>query len=307
MSLPGKLLDLPAGRVFVHQGGDPAKPPLVLIHGFLVSHWYFKPVLDELSARFSVVGIDLPGHGESDRPPPDRYAYDLAAHAATVDQAMAALGIERATVYGHSMGGGTAITLAARFPTRVERLLVEDPLLYTPPLGWDGKLALVPGLGPFLFKRIYGRRDLANHLKKAFRDETRLAEEVIDYYWERFNRAGARDAHYQFLQNLQLLADNNGDPGRIACPTLVVWGEEDRIIPLAHGRRLAKLIPGTRLVVIPACGHSPHEERPDELLREVLPFLEGREAATPTAATTTTATSSTTASTTDGSSAARTA
>ncbi|MSP60159.1 MAG: alpha/beta fold hydrolase [Myxococcales bacterium] len=279
VSLPGRLLDLAPARLFVHRSGQGA--PLVLLHGFLVSHWYFRPVIAPLAERFEVIALDLPGHGESDNPPPDRFGYDFPAMADLVVAALDALGVGKVRLYGHSMGGGIALTLAARHPDRVERLLLEDPAVYPLPISLEGRLALLPGIGPFLFKNVYRRSDLRKHLRNAYRDPTLGTEELIDYFWERFNRAGARAAYYATLKYLGSLADNTGDPGRITAPTLIAWGEEDRIIPLAHGKRLARQIPGARLEVIPACGHSPHEERPDELLRVALPFLLGEDGAGP--------------------------
>ena len=281
MSYPGRLLDTRVGRVFVHQDGD--GPPLLLIHGWVVSHWYFRPVMAELTSRFRVTAIDLPGHGESDRPAPERFAYDAASHAGLVAEVMEKLGIAAASVIGHSMGGGVALTLAARHPERVSRLVLENCWIYPVEMPLLGRLALQPLVGDVLFKRLYGRRDLARHLRDAFRDPSLATDEMIDYYWERFNRAGGRAGLLAGLRAFAALPDNTADPGRVRCPTLLVWGEEDRLFPLAHGKRLERQIPGARLCPVPACGHSPHEERPDEFLRVVLPFLD-EHAAIPLAA-----------------------
>jgi pimeloyl-ACP methyl ester carboxylesterase len=278
MSLPGRLVELASGRLYVHTQGS--GPPLVLLHGYLVSHWYYRAVIPRLAERFEVIAIDLPGQGESDRPPPERFSYDLPSLADTIGFCLDALGKPRVRIAAHSMGGGVAITLAARQPQRVERLVLEDAAIYPLPMPIEGKLALLPGVGKLIFKSVYARRDLARHLRSVYKDPALATDELIDYYWERFNRAGARDANYALLRMLDRYADNTGDPGRIQCPTLLVWGEEDRAVPLAHGKRLVKQIPGARLEVIGSCGHSPHEERPDEYLRVVLPFLDGEARAT---------------------------
>ena len=88
MSLPGRFVETTSGRVFVHRAGDENKRPLVLLHGFMMSHWYYRGLLPRLTEHHQVFAIDLPGHGESDRPDPARYRYDSPAYAATVDEVM---------------------------------------------------------------------------------------------------------------------------------------------------------------------------------------------------------------------------
>jgi pimeloyl-ACP methyl ester carboxylesterase len=274
VSLPGTLIDLPPGRLFIHRSGE--GPPLVLIHGYLVSHYYFKPVIAELAKRFEVIAIDLFGHGESDRPSPDTFGYDLPALADSVAAALDKLGIARARVWGHSMGGGVALTFAARHPDKVERLLLEDATVYPLPLPLQGRIVLLPLVGKLLFDNLYSRREFATFERSAYRDPALFDEAAIDYYWERFNRAGGRAALYALLKHtITALDDQTGDPARVKAPTLIVWGEEDRIVPLAHGERLAKAIQGARLEVVKACGHVPHEEGVPALLAAAVPFLVG--------------------------------
>jgi pimeloyl-ACP methyl ester carboxylesterase len=275
VSFPGRLIDTSAGRVFIHQDGS--GPPLVLVHGMFVSHWYFRPVIAELRRHFRVTAIDLPGFGESDRPPLERYRYDAASAAALVDEIMEALDIPAATLVSHSMGGGVALALAAHHPARVTRLVLEDAWVYPIEMPLLGRLALQPMLGSMLFKHLYSRRDLVRHFRGVFRDPALVTGELVDYYWERFNRAGAREAGLAALRAFASMLADPVEPARVRVPTLIVWGEEDRLFPLAHGRRLAREIPGAKLVIIPVCGHSPHEERPDEYLRAVIPFLLGRD------------------------------
>jgi pimeloyl-ACP methyl ester carboxylesterase len=188
---------------------------------------------------------------------------------------MGAIGVERADVLGHSMGGGTALTLAARHPERVERLIVVDGALYRmPSLPLPVQLALVQGVGPLLFRHVYGRRDFARGCRTiAVRDGRCLDEEWIDYFWARACRDGGKDAAYACLRMLTSLPEHNADPGRVRAPTLLIWGDEDRMIPLAHGRRLARAVAGARLEVVPASGHMPFIERPEEFLRVLRPFL----------------------------------
>src|SRR5262249_36291222 len=107
----------------------------------------------------------------------------------------------------------------------------------------------------------------------SVRDGRCLDEEWIDYYWARLNRAGGHDAAHRCLSNLSSAPDNNGDPGRVRAPTQIVWGDEDRLGPTAPRRRLQRAIAGARLDIVPASGHMPFIERPEEFLRVVRPFL----------------------------------
>lgn len=259
--------------MFVARQGRGA--PLVLVHGWMMSHWCFRPIVDALAAEREVIAVDLPGYGESDRPSTARFAYDLPSLADNLAETMQAIGLGRADVLGHSMGGGAALTLAARHPDRVQRLIVAAGALYKlPDLPLPARLALVPGVGPLLFRHVYGRRDFARGCRTfSVRDGRCLDDEWIDYFWARLCRDGGKDAAYACMGMLASLADHNADPGRVRAPTLIIWGDEDRLIPLAHGRRLGRAVAGAELAVVPASGHMPFLERPQEFLRVLRPFL----------------------------------
>jgi pimeloyl-ACP methyl ester carboxylesterase len=246
----------------------------VLLHGFMMSHWYFNNILRQLAETNDVIAIDLPGFGESDRPAPQRYGYDGPAYATTVAQVMDALQIERATVLGHSMGGGAALAIAARRPERVERLVLVSPAVYPLPMPALAKILLQPMLGPFVWSYLFTKGELRRAmLRDHFKDPAPVTDEFVDYYWARFNRAGGRDAAYAAAKMLGSLSDNTADPGRVRAPTLLIWPDEDRMIPTHHARRLSRAIAGATLKIVPACGHNVHLERPDEFLRQLQPFL----------------------------------
>ena len=261
--------------MFVHRGGKSGGAPLLLIHGWMMSHWYFRPLLELIGGEREIFAVDLPGFGESDRPSPSAFAYDAAAFADVVDGVMGALGLVRADVLGHSMGGGVAITLAARHPERVQRLVAVAGALYPiTELTPMARLALLPVVGATLARFGLTRGGFARACREqSVRDGRCLDDEWVDYYWARLKRAGGQDASHACLTVMSSAAENNGDPGRVRAPTLLVWGDEDRLIPLAHGRRLARAIAGARLEIVPASGHMPFIERPDEFLRVVHPFL----------------------------------
>jgi pimeloyl-ACP methyl ester carboxylesterase len=258
--------------VFVHRGG--AGEPLVLLHGFMMSHAYFRNILPRLERMNDVIAIDQIGFGESDRPEEARFSYDLPAQMGIVAEVMDRLGVERATVLGHSMGGGAALLLAARKPERVSRLVLICPTVYPLPMPALAKVIFNPTFGQFLFRNAFTKSEMRRQmLRQHFKDPAPVTDEFVDFVWARLNRAGGRDAAYLAMRALSQLANNTADPMRVRAPTLLLWGDEDRMIPLSHGKRLSRAIPGARLGVVPACGHNVHLERPDELLRQLEPFL----------------------------------
>jgi pimeloyl-ACP methyl ester carboxylesterase len=245
---------------------------MVLLHGFMMSHWIFRPVLEPLARDRDVIAIDLPGFGDSDRP--REYAYDSPAFARTVDEVLGKLGVGPAEVMGHSMGGGAALALAARHPERVSRLVLVSPAVYPLPLYPEHKL-MMTRLGPFLWKRLMFKAAFERSWRgRHVRVPSVITAEHVDHVWERLNRPGGREAAWAAAQVLARLTNNNADPWRVRAPTLLLWPEEDRVVPLAHGKRLVKTIPGAQLRVIPASGHDVFIERPAEVLRELAPFLD---------------------------------
>jgi len=176
---------------------------------------------------------------------------------------------------GHSLGGAIALEMALARPDRIARACVISAAVYRvePPL--EGKLALMPLVGPLLFKRLYGKRDLLRVLRTVFFRDPRFAtDETLDYFWDRLNRAGGRDAAYATLESIYLQEPLTTERlAALRCPVLVLWGDEDRAQPLASGRRLAREIPGAELRVIAAAGHLSQLERPREVLRHALPFF----------------------------------
>ena len=259
----------------MQRGGSGA--PLVLLHGYMMSGWYFRNLVPALERTHEVITIDLPGFGESDRPAPSVFGYDAAAFAGVVDEVLARLGVPRAAVLGHSMGGGVALAVAARSPERVERLVLVSPAVYTLPVPALARLVMTPVVGPLLWKHAFTRGELKRQMRtQHFRDARAITDELVDHVWSRFRRAGGPEAAYAVARWLSSLQSSTGEPMRVRAPTLLVWGDEDRMVPLEHARRLQGAIAGARLAIVPACGHNVHLERGDELLRQLQPFLAER-------------------------------
>ena len=240
-----------------------------------MSHYCFRPLIEQLEKSEDVIALDLPGFGESDRPPLDAFSYAFTAMSEVVEAVLDRLEVPRAIFLGHSLGAGVAMTLAAQRPARVEKLIVVSGSLYQ--LAWPAPIRplMMPAIGPFLFRNAFTKWQLKQKLRADFPRAPELVDdEFVDYYWERLHRAGGPEAAYAVFLTIAAQSDNNADPGRIRCKTLLLWGEEDRLVPLHHGKRLSRAIAGAELKVVPATGHFSYIERTEEFMRLLSPFLQ---------------------------------
>jgi pimeloyl-ACP methyl ester carboxylesterase len=252
-------------------------PKLVLLHSSFMDHSTWNAVASELAADYTVITPDLPGYGESEKPAPSRFAYDIAAFTSAVADLYAALSLGRATVIGHGLGGSIALTLAARHPELVSELVVVDAIADAPLSFGYGRLAHVPVAGSLVFKQLLGRGLFGSYFRELFMgDRSAIGNERLDAYYAAFNTPAARSS---VLATLRATVDTRpvaAQTSRIQKPTLVVWGHRDRLVPPSVGQRLAREIRGARFELLDA-GHAPQEERPRELADAIRRFL--REAA----------------------------
>lgn len=249
---------------YVRAGGVRAGPPVVLVHGFASSLFTWKDVLPALSRSHDVIALDLPGFGLSDLPA-DLSFEDLPS---AVLGLMERLGVERAALVGNSMGGAVAAMVAAEHPERVSALVLVDAAGFNlEPKDQPPMVRLITSPVAPLLAGLPGKRLLVERsLREVFHDDRRITEERVGEYLAAARRPGSLRAMRSLLLSLGERSDLVKDQlPRLQAPTLVVWGREDRWIPLADADRFVEAIPGARKVVIDACGHMPQEEKPDEL------------------------------------------
>jgi pimeloyl-ACP methyl ester carboxylesterase len=275
-------------RAFVRTGSGPV---LLLLHGLGGNLCTWNRVLPALAEHHTVIAPDLLGHGRSDKPRAD---YSISGYANGMRDLLTVLGIQRATVIGHSFGGGVAMQFAYQYPERCERVV----LVATGGLGPDVspmlRLLTVPGSGVVLgILASPPFRQLASGLTRlAFRlpglgrlpdtGDGRLlpvrdGSELLDG----LGALARSDSRSAFLQVLRAAVDPAGqvitmlDRGYLAAavPVLLIWGDEDSVIPVAHAYRGAEALPGSRLVVIEGAGHFPHRDRPEAFVASVEDFV----------------------------------
>ena len=251
-------------------------PPLVLIHDYLASRVAWDDVLPGLSARFRVIAPDLPGFGESEKPPPSRYRYDFDAFCESLADLVAAAGLGRVSLCGHAMGGAVALTLAATYAHVVDKLVLVNPLVYPPRPDTLSRIAGVPILGPLVFKQLYGRSlfrsRFLGHGQGPASDDDGAALKRVDHLFDLFDVPAAREAAYATMLAMLDTRPLTASVPRVNAPTLVAWGRANRASPVEQGRRLARELGGARFEVFD-CGRSPAEECPEAFTSVVTSFL----------------------------------
>ena len=254
-------------------------PVIVLIHGIAGSSTTWRGVLPALAQRYTVVAPDLLGHGHSAKPRGD---YSLGAYASGIRDLLAVLGLERATVIGHSLGGGIAMQFAYQFPERVERLVLiasgglgteVSPLLKAVAL--PGAEYVVPVI---LHRKVREAGEWLGRLPRhlGWRPNDSLAE-----VWRGYTSLTDRAGQQAFIHTVRSVIDVAGQRvsahDRLylaeALPTLIVWGDNDRIIPVSHAYRAAEAMPGARLEILEGAGHFLPWRDTERLLHGLLDFL----------------------------------
>jgi pimeloyl-ACP methyl ester carboxylesterase len=247
-------------------------PSLVLLHGLFMDHTTWDPMSDELGKQYRVVAPDLPGFGQSEKPPESRFPYGINAFADAVVDLYAGLELGRAIMVGHALGGAVAITLAARHPELISRLVLIDALCYSAPLALASRVALAPLVGGFAFKQLWGKSAFKAYFKESYLSrDARIPSARLDGYYESFNTPAARASALSTLRATQDTRAVVAHIARISTPTLVIWGSEDTLYPAALGQRMSREIPHAGFQLIGA-GHAPHEERPAEVVEAILRF-----------------------------------
>jgi pimeloyl-ACP methyl ester carboxylesterase len=246
--------------------------PLLLVHDYLASRVAWDDVLPRLAGRFRVIVPDLPGFGESEKPPPSRYRYDFEGFSESLVDLIAALSLGRVSLCGHGMGGAVALTVAASHAHLVDKLVLVNPLVYPPRPDPLSRIAGVPVLGPLLFKQLYGRTLFRNRFLAQARAANDEASRRVDRLFELFDAPAAREAAYATMLAMQDTRPLTASVPRISAPTLVAWGRANRASPVEQGRRLARELGGARFEVFD-CGPSPAEECPDAFASAVIAFL----------------------------------
>lgn len=260
--------------------------PIVLIHGFGSSTYTWRRNVDDLAKRFRVHALDLKGFGLTAKPTDGRY--HIPAYTEHLLGYLDAMNLRQPVLIGSSMGGAVAVHLALRHPDRVSGLILVDAA----PSGLPGRLP--PGQGPTekiggeagrsggqavtlvpsLLRAMITRQAVGRWLKVSYHDPSLVTEEMIETYYRPITIEGATEALAAMTKPRAEAMTPLPPLSSLKCPTLLIWGAFDRIIPRAVADEYARAIPGSRLLVFERSGHLPHEEEPERFEREVARFLD---------------------------------
>jgi pimeloyl-ACP methyl ester carboxylesterase len=267
----GRILELPGGDVQIREDGDRGDPPVVLIHGFQASLRWWDGVTPALAREHRVIRIDLLGHGGSEKP---RDGYGMEEQADLVAQAMDELGVERAAVVGHSMGGQVVTALTERHRKLVDRLMIIDTATENRfnRNRFTQRLATFPVIGHAI-SRATPDSAVRKQVDLAFADGT----EVPDLLYDDPKRAtynsfaGSRKASREYRDEKPLDERLAGSGVRLH----VVFGEDDELVD-SRGAREWRSVPGARIAVLPGLGHTPFVDRPGQMARIIAEFARVR-------------------------------
>lgn len=273
LAAPTDMVEIGVWRLHVRDSGPPPDAPratpVLMLHGFGSSLHTWDRWAQALAAQHRVIRLDLPGSGLSLPDPAGDYsdARALALLQALLDQ----LGMDRISIVGHSMGGRIAWTLAARHPERVHKLVLVAPDGFASPRFDYGQSVEVPA-ALTVMRYVLPRPLLKMNLQAAYAQAETLDEELVSRYHDLIRAPGAREAMLARLRQTVLVRP---EPllAQIRAPTLLLWGELDRMIPITNAQDYLQALPGSRLVRLPDTGHVPQEETPQAALAPVQEFL----------------------------------
>ncbi len=271
-STGGSFIRLSDGFTHYELSGPDKGQPVVLVHGFSVPYFIFDPTFSFLAdSGFRVLRYDLFGRGFSDRP---HVKYNIDLFVSQLKELLEALDLKQVNWIGLSMGGAIASAFTVNFPERVCKLILIDPVgVQHMPFSWKYKAAFLPGVSELILGMVSIDRMVQNiasgffdpeHVK-MFQDQCRAQ---MQYY-------GFKRALLSTLRNKTI----DGFPeiyqrlGKLDMPVLLIWGRNDRTLPLEQSRNILSLVPQVEFHIIENCGHMPHYEKPEEVNSILADFL----------------------------------
>jgi len=269
-----RFVDVDGVRVHYQEAGRSDAPPMILIHGFASSNLVWSKVLLEFAdAGFRVIAPDLLGYGYSGKP--RELDYTIGSQAGMIVSLLNELGIERAVVVGSSYGGAVAVTIALDQPELIEKLVLVGAVTNNAPTRFMlMRLFSSPIIGDILSPLLLGsRRLLRARMKRVYdRHAWELDERRVN---ARYLPLKTRGTHRAIIRTVRRWDAErvSRDAHLLTLPTLLLWGDQDREVPLENGERLQEKLPNSRLLVFAECGHLPQEEYPEEFTKIVTGFL----------------------------------
>ncbi len=272
-----KYLELHGDQVAYQDAGS-GDEALLLIHGMAGSSETWRAVIPQLSKKYRVVAPDLLGHGLSAKPRSD---YSLGAFAVLLRDLLDELGVSSATVIGQSLGGGVAMQFAYQHPDYCQRLVLISSGGLGQDVGWTLRLLSAPGAELILPVIAPPPVVNAGNKLRSWFSSSGIQSPRGAEMWSAYSSLADSKTRQAFLKTLRSVVDSRGQSvsalNRLHLtsdlPTMVIWGDQDRIIPIEHGYAVRDARPGCRLEVLADVGHFPHVERPSEVVELIDDFI----------------------------------
>lgn len=251
---------------------------VILIHGLGASADIWMHNIYALSKNYKIYVPDLPGFGRADIPDSSFTPFDSVQF---IDDFLNTLKIDRAVLIGQSLGGGVALQYTIRFPQKVDKLVLVDNAGFGSDVIWTLRWMSLPVIGELMsFPTKMGVRIF---FQLAVRNPAVITKQLVDIYYEHFSRPGQQTFLLRLIRSIidsrgvknEILAPVLENLQNITQPTLIIWGEEDRVLPLKHAYYGKEKIAGAALRTFPDCGHISFFEQPDTFNKVVLDFLTG--------------------------------
>jgi 4,5:9,10-diseco-3-hydroxy-5,9,17-trioxoandrosta-1(10),2-diene-4-oate hydrolase len=251
---------------------------VILIHGIgsSLEDWAFN--INALAEKHRVYAIDLVGFGRSDKPEPS-YSPEYSSFARFVNDFMVAQRIEHASLVGNSMGGAVSLQFAIQFPEKLEKLVLVNSAGLGKEFSPALRICTLTRIGELLIQP--GRKGIARSLKALVYDKTLVTDEQVESQCQLASLPGWQEYFLSTLRNVVSFRGQRSDVIRpiidnlssITTPTLIIWGQQDEMIPVAHAQIAKERIPNAELHIFDCCGHVPPKEHPEEFNNLVLQFL----------------------------------
>lgn len=244
---------------------------VILIHGAGTWLYSYRKNTPELSANHQVHSFDMPGHGYTkSKITPEKYDLDFMSSA--ILEYMDNQGVSKASLVGHSFGGGWALYFAQKHPDRVEKLVLLAPRALNTPYILEWELMKYPIIGE-VFSKAFTKSDVRKGLENSYHTPSKISIDDVENIYQPLTASENRRAQYRLVRDSDWLITMNGMQ-RTKTPTLVIWGDEDRYIPPDQLGIFTSNMPNVRAKVLGSCGHSVHEECDEQVNSLILSFLQ---------------------------------
>jgi pimeloyl-ACP methyl ester carboxylesterase len=252
--------------------------PVILLHGLGTSSYTWRHVQDGLSQTHHVIAIDLKGFGQSDKPLDGRYS--IADQARLIEDFIREKNLRGVVLVGHSFGGAVALTLALRQndtgEQRIRRLVLIDTVAYRQPMPFFFRMLRTPLIGELGMELVPPDVQISQALATAYYNKNKIEQDTVARYAAALDSNGGRHALFHTINSLEPDKAEfiSARYGEMKLPSLLLWCDHDRIVPLRFGKKLARDLPNARIQIIKNCGHIPQEEQPTDTLRAVQSFMQ---------------------------------